>query len=67
MNNIWYRLILFSWLLMLIFAPFAGFAPLLLVILISGFCWFLSPLAKILILGDTEPENRDRDGGIVNN
>lgn len=54
MNNIWYRLTFFSLLLMLIFAPFAGFAPLLLVILIAGSYWFLSPIAKIIIAGSTE-------------
>ena len=42
---------------MFVLAPFAGFAPLLLVILISGIYWFFSPFIRILILGDIE-----RDG-----
>ena len=58
MNNIWYRLILFGLLLMLVFAPFAGFMPLLLVILIAGTYWFLSPIAKIIILGNINDRDR---------
>lgn len=59
MNNIWYRLTLFSFVLLLIFAPFAGFAPLLLIILITGIYWFLSPIAKIIITGNINEENNN--------
>ena len=58
MNNIWYRVILFGLLLMLILAPFAGFAPLLLVLLIAGVYWFFSSIAQTLIFG--EPSKSDR-------
>ncbi len=35
MNSVWYKIVLFGLLLILVFAPFSGFAPLLLVILIA--------------------------------
>ncbi|HEY9769908.1 MAG TPA: hypothetical protein V6C71_15670 [Coleofasciculaceae cyanobacterium] len=57
MNNIWYKTILFGLLLMLILAPFAGFAPLLLVLLIAGVVWFFSSILKVLIFGETEPKS----------
>lgn len=62
MNNIWYRVILFGLLLMLILAPFAGFAPLLLVLLLAGVYWFFSSIIRVLIFG--ESSNSDRS---VNN
>ena len=49
MDSVLYRLTIYSLLLMLVFAPFAGFAPLMLVILITGTYWILSPIAKMLI------------------
>lgn len=58
MNNIWYRVILFGLLLMLILAPFAGFAPLLLVLLLAGVYWFFSSIIRVLIFG--ESSNSDR-------
>lgn len=57
MNSIWYKTILFGLLLMLILAPFAGFAPLLLVLLIAGVVWFFSSILKVLILGESEPKS----------
>ena len=57
MNNIWTKVILFGLLLMLVLAPFAGFAPLLLVLLLAGTYWFVSSIAKVLIFG--EPKNKD--------
>lgn len=57
MNNIWYKTILFGLLLMLILAPFGGFAPLLLVLLIAGVVWFFSSILKLLILGESEPKS----------
>lgn len=57
MNNIWYRIILFSLLLMLVLAPFAGFAPLLLVLLIAGVYWFFSSILQVLIFGESDPKS----------
>lgn len=55
MNNIWYKTILFGLLLMLILAPFGGFAPLLLVLLFAGVVWFFSSILKVLMFGESEP------------
>lgn len=58
MNNIWSRLVLFGFLLMLILAPFAGFAPLLLVLLLAGTYWFFSSIVRVLIFGQSEQSDR---------
>ena len=58
MNNIWYRVILFGLLLMLILAPFAGFAPLLLVLLLAGVYWFFSSIVRVLIFGESSKGDR---------
>ena len=65
MNNIWYKAILFGLLLMLVLAPFAGFAPLLLVLLVAGVAWFFSSILQVLITGKSEKIERDSD--IANN
>ncbi|MDY6902901.1 MAG: hypothetical protein SWZ49_33240 [Cyanobacteriota bacterium] len=59
MNNIWYKAFLFSLLLMLIFAPFAGFAPLLLIILMAGTYWFIAPIVSVLIFGESQNSEKD--------
>lgn len=65
MNNIWYKTILFGLLLMLVLAPFAGFAPLLLVLLIVAAYWFFSSILQVLITGKSETV--ERNGDITNN
>jgi hypothetical protein len=57
MNNIWSKIILLGLLLMLVLAPFAGFAPLLLIILIAGLYWFFSSIAQTLIFGKSDESN----------
>lgn len=57
MNDFWYKTLLFGLLLMLVLAPFAGFAPLLLVLLVAGVYWFLSSIFQILIFGKSKPES----------
>ena len=59
MDSTLFRLVLLCFLLMLVLAPFAGFAPLLLVLLIAGTYWVISPIAKILIFGDSAKSDRD--------
>ena len=59
MNSIWSRIIIFGMLLTLVFAPFAGFAPLLLIILIAGIYWFFGSLLQILIFG--EPMEKEKN------
>ena len=58
MNNIWYRVIFLGLILMLILAPFAGFAPLLLVLLVASIYWFISSLVQTLIFGE---QNESRE------
>ena len=57
MNDIWYKLLLFALLLMFVIAPFAGFAPLLLVLLVAGAYWFFSSILQAFIYGKTESES----------
>lgn len=59
MNNIWSKIIIFSLLLTLVLAPFAGFAPLLLIILITGAFWFLTSIFQIVILGESHNQQPD--------
>ncbi len=54
MNNIWYKATLLGLILMFIFAPYAGFAPLILVDLIASIYWFLTSIVKVLIFGEQE-------------
>ncbi len=65
MNNIWYKTILFALLLMLILAPFAGFAPLLLVLLIAGVGWFFGSIFRVLIFGQRDPAVLKDDAKLV--
>ena len=59
MNSVWYKIVLFGLLLILVFAPFAGFAPLLMVILIASVYLFLSSIVQSLIFGEqSEKEYR---------
>ena len=46
MNDFWYRIAIFGLLVMFVLAPFAGFAPLLLVLLIAGIYWFFAPIVQ---------------------
>lgn len=62
MNNIWYRIALLIFLLTLVLAPFAGFAPLLLMLLVAGIYWFGSSILKILILGESEIDSEQSNG-----
>lgn len=49
MNEFWYKATIFGLLLVFILAPFAGFAPLLLILLIGGTYWFFAPIVQSLI------------------
>lgn len=57
MNDFWYKATIFGLLLMFILAPFAGFAPLLLILLIAGVYWFFAPVIQAL-LGKSEISDR---------
>lgn len=60
-NNIWDRLVLIGLLLMLILAPFAGFAPLLLILIIAALYWFSSSILQILLLGKTIEDSNEQE------
>ncbi len=62
MNTVWYKTIILGLLLMFIFAPFAGFAPLLLVLTISSFYWFITSIVKVLVFGE-ESKAADYENG----
>lgn len=52
MNSVVSRLALLGFLLSLVFAPFAGFAPLLLIMLVAGIYWSVGSIARILVFGE---------------
>jgi len=52
MNSVLYKAILLGLLLMFIFAPYAGFAPLLLVVFIASVYWFITSVVTVLVLGE---------------
>jgi len=58
-NDFWYKATIFGLLLMFVCAPFAGFAPLLLIILLGGVYWFFAPIFQAFfnkpdVAGDCE-------------
>lgn len=57
MNNLLVKLVLFSLLLMLVLAPFGGLAPLMLVLLGFGICWFIGSLIQAFFTADVEGED----------
>jgi hypothetical protein len=48
MSGFWYKTIIFGLLLMFVLAPFAGFAPILLILLAAGVYWFFAPIFQAL-------------------
>jgi putative methionine-R-sulfoxide reductase with GAF domain len=57
MHNLLVKLVLFGLLLMLIVAPFAGLAPLMLVVLGFGVCWMLWSLVQAFFTADVEGDD----------
>lgn len=60
MNNLLVKLLLIACLLMLILAPFASLAPLMLILLGLGICWALWSLVEAFLAADVK---RDSDQG----
>lgn len=58
MNNFLVKLVLFSLLLMLVFAPFGGLAPLMLILLGFGVCSLLWSLVQAFFTADVEGEQK---------
>ncbi|MBE9126638.1 hypothetical protein IQ258_10840 [Coleofasciculus sp. LEGE 07081] len=56
MRSTWVKIILLGLLLMAILAPFAGLAPLMLVLLIAGVGSILWSLLQVLVFGETDED-----------
>ncbi|HEY9667626.1 MAG TPA: hypothetical protein V6C91_12530 [Coleofasciculaceae cyanobacterium] len=62
MNNPIVKLVLLGLLLMLLIAPFASFAPLMLILLGLGLCWFMWSLVQAFFMADAEREDNQAEG-----
>ncbi|MGC1395136.1 MAG: hypothetical protein WA828_12725 [Coleofasciculaceae cyanobacterium] len=58
MNNPIIKLLLIGLLMMLLLAPFAGLAPLMLLLLGLGVCWFIWSLVEAFFTADVEKQNK---------
>lgn len=58
MNNPIIKLLLIGLLMMLLLAPFAGLAPLMLLLLGLGACWFIWSLVEAFFTADVEKQNK---------
>jgi hypothetical protein len=58
MNNLLIKLVLFGLLLMLVIAPFAGVAPIMLILLGFGIVWIAGSFIQVLITGTVEEEDK---------
>jgi Na+-transporting methylmalonyl-CoA/oxaloacetate decarboxylase gamma subunit len=67
MKNSFEKIIVFGLLLMLLFAPFAGFAPLMLILLAFGVYWMIGSLIQAFFSDDVPQKNEkagfDSSGG----
>ena len=63
MNDFWYRAAIFGLLLMFVLAPFAGFAPLLLIILVAGTYWFFTPIVRAFFKPEIASDRPDGSQG----
>lgn len=61
MNNRLGKIVIFSLLLMLLFAPFAGVAPLMLILFAFGIYWMIGSLIQAFFTDDVAQTN-DRAG-----
>jgi hypothetical protein len=57
MNNRIGKIVIFGLLLMLLFAPFAGFAPLMLILLAFGVYWMIGSLVQAFFSDDVAQKN----------
>jgi hypothetical protein len=57
MNNSLGKIVIFGLLLMLLFAPFAGFAPLMLILLAFGVYWMIGSLVQAFFSDDVAQKN----------
>lgn len=57
MNNTWTKIIIFGLILMLVLAPFAGLAPLLLLLLVAAVASAFWSVLQILVSGKAKNSN----------
>ncbi len=60
-NNLLIKIVLFSLLMMLIIAPFAGIAPLMLILLGFGLFWIIGSLVQAFFTADAEGEESSQE------
>lgn len=58
MKNPLIKLLLIGLLMMLLVAPFAGLAPIMLLLLGLGVCWFIWSLVEAFFTADVEKPNK---------
>ena len=58
MNNPLVKLVLVGLLLMMVVAPFAGLAPLMLILVGLGICWALASLVQAFFTADVEENDK---------
>ncbi|MGB7442473.1 MAG: hypothetical protein WA919_15525 [Coleofasciculaceae cyanobacterium] len=63
MNSPWVKLVLIGLLLMMVTAPFAGLAPLMLILLVLGVFWALGSIAEILFTAPKKDEQASFESG----
>ncbi|HBL11341.1 MAG TPA: hypothetical protein DD379_08020 [Cyanobacteria bacterium UBA11162] len=56
MKRPWTKVLLLSLLLIAILAPFAGLAPLMLIVLVAGVCSLVGSIVQVLIFGETHDD-----------
>ncbi|GAB4198910.1 MAG: hypothetical protein Fur006_49120 [Coleofasciculaceae cyanobacterium] len=59
MNNSVVKIVLFGLLLMLVITPFAGVAPLMLILLGLGFIWTIGSLVQAFFTTDNEQKDKN--------
>jgi hypothetical protein len=59
MNNPLIKLLLIGLLMLMLLAPFAGLAPLMLLLLGLGVCWFIWSLVAAFFTADVEKEQNN--------
>jgi hypothetical protein len=67
MNNPLFRLVLISFILCLAIAPFAGLAPLMIVLLVTGVAWMLAIVQQIILGQPTREKAKGWDGSVKHN
>lgn len=63
MNSPWVKILLIGLLLMMVTAPFAGLAPLMLILLVLGVFWAVGSLAETLFTAQAKDDSASFESG----